>query len=106
VPRVANELPAYELGDELGTGAFGLVLTGRHRGLDRDVAIKVLSAAHTGTHASSAAEARVLAGMDHPHVVRVYDYVEAGELSLIVMELLAGGTLTRRRAGMPPALSA
>ncbi|WP_261562911.1 protein kinase family protein [Frankia tisae] len=35
--------------------------------------------------------------MDHPHIVRVYDAVTADDLHLIVMELLAGGTLTRRR---------
>ncbi len=100
--RVAEALPAYELGDELGVGSFGLVLAARHRGLDRHVAVKVLAAtddngAHTGFHA----EARVLAALDHPHVVRVYDYVEHHGLRLIIMELLAGGTLTRRRAGMP-----
>ncbi len=100
--RVAAALPAYELGGELGAGGFGLVLKGRHRRLDRDVAVKVLAAADDGAPAGFAAEARVLAGMDHPHVVRIYDYVEDDELCLIIMELLAGGTLTRRRGGMPP----
>ncbi|WP_322768687.1 WD40 repeat domain-containing serine/threonine protein kinase, partial [Frankia sp. Cr1] len=38
--------------------------------------------------------------LDHPHIVRVYDAVAADDLHLIVMELLGGGTLTRRRAGM------
>ncbi|WP_235490469.1 protein kinase, partial [Frankia sp. AvcI1] len=47
-------------------------------------------------------EARLLAGMDHPHIVRVFDYVEADDLLLIVMELLDGGTLTRRRATLDP----
>lgn len=49
-----------------------------------------------------AAEARVLAALDHPHLVRAYHYVEAEGLCLVVMELLAGGTLTRRRADMSP----
>ena len=38
--------------------------------------------------------------MDHPHIVRVYDAVAAEDLHLIVMELLAGGPLTRRRQGL------
>ncbi|WP_241255428.1 serine/threonine-protein kinase, partial [Candidatus Protofrankia californiensis] len=98
--QVAAALPGYELGAGLGAGAFGLVLAGRHRRLNRDVAIKVLSAGQEGAPAGFAAEAQILASMDHPHVVRVYDYVETDGLCLIVMELLAGGTLTRRRAGM------
>ncbi len=100
--QVAEALPSYELGAKLGAGAFGLVLAGRHRDLDRDVAIKVLSPAQENAPGGFKAEARILAAMDHPHVVRVYDYVEADELHLIVMELLGGGTLTRRRAGIPP----
>jgi serine/threonine protein kinase len=101
--QVAAALPAYELGARLGVGAFGLVLAGRHRRLNRDVAIKVLSVTYEEAEEASArfvAEARILAGIDHPHVVRVYDYVEDDDLCLIVMELLAGGTLTRRRRGM------
>ncbi|WP_239405454.1 protein kinase [Frankia sp. Cj3] len=100
--QVAEALPSYELGAKLGAGAFGLVLAGRHRDLDRNVAIKVLSPAQENAPGGFKAEARILAAMDHPHVVRVYDYVEADELHLIVMELLGGGTLTRRRAGIPP----
>ena len=36
-------LPGYEIGGELGRGAFGVVVAGRHRQLGRDVAIKQLS---------------------------------------------------------------
>ncbi|WP_250282691.1 MULTISPECIES: protein kinase domain-containing protein [unclassified Frankia] len=95
--RVTAALPVYELGAELGAGNFGLVLAGRHRRLDREVAVKILAAAHEGAEAGFEAEARLLATMDHPHVVRVYDYIEHDGLCLIIMELLAGGTLTRRR---------
>ncbi|AEH10732.1 serine/threonine protein kinase [Candidatus Protofrankia datiscae] len=100
--QIAAALPAYELGEVLGRGAFGLVVKGRHRELDRPVAIKILPAGTDETAASSRAEARLLAALDHPHVVRVYDSIPAGDLHLIVMELLSGGTLTRRRAGIPP----
>ncbi|WP_165938769.1 MULTISPECIES: serine/threonine-protein kinase [unclassified Parafrankia] len=98
--KLAAALPGYTLGDLLGAGASGFVLAGWHRGLQRDVAVKVVMRAPG--RRSFADEARILAGLDHPHVVRVYDYVEAGELSLLVMEMLSGGTLTRRRAGMTP----
>jgi len=98
--RVAAALPLYELGPQLGQGNFGLVLKGRHRHLKRAVAIKVLSGQKEDAPADFAAEARVLAGFDHPHIVRVHDYNEADGLCLIVMELLAGGTLAERRKGM------
>ncbi|WP_346434320.1 serine/threonine-protein kinase [Candidatus Protofrankia californiensis] len=100
--QVAAALPGYELGAQLGAGAYGLVLAGRHRRLNRQVAIKVLTADHDAAAGSFDAEARLLASMDHPHIVRVHDYTEDHDLCLIVMELLAGGTLTRRRKGMSP----
>jgi WD40 repeat protein len=100
--RVAAALPGYELGAQLGAGAFGLVLAARHRGLDRSVAVKIVSAGPDDATPGFAGEARLLARLDHPHIVRVYDYVEADELCLVVMELLGGGTLTRREKGMAP----
>ncbi|WP_239396177.1 serine/threonine-protein kinase, partial [Frankia sp. CiP3] len=98
--RVAAALPGYELGAQLGAGAFGLVLAGRHRELHRDVAIKILPGGPDGTADKSRVEARLLAALDHPHIVQVYDAVATDDLHLIVMELLGGGTLTRRRTGM------
>lgn len=94
--RVEAALPDYELGLELGSGAFGLVVAGRHRRLHRDVAIKILASELDADEFE--AEARVLAGLDHPHVVRIYDCREHGGLGFIVMELLPGGSLRQRTA--------
>jgi len=104
---VAAALPGLEIGGLLGTGAFGMVLAGRHRHMRNSVAIKVLPAgpAGQGDGSGQPAEGRLLGRMDHPHIVRVHDYVETGELCLIVMEQLAGGALSRRRAGMRPEAS-
>ena len=96
---IADALPAYEVGGVLGQGGFGVVLAGRHRQLDRRVAIKQLSrtvAADVAVRRRFTAEARVLASLDHPHVVPVYDFVEREDLCLLVMELLPGGTLRDR----------
>ncbi len=65
-------LPAYEIGDELGQGGFGSVVSGQHRQLDRQVAIKQLPeslAADPALRRRFNAEARALASLDHPHVV-------------------------------------
>ncbi|MEX5635730.1 WD40 repeat domain-containing serine/threonine protein kinase [Parafrankia sp. FMc2] len=115
--RVEKALPGYRVGEWLGSGQFGLVLAARHRRLRRPVAVKVMEAkdpdGQTGNPSTegqtdnsaateqtddSAAEGRILATLDHPHVVRIFEYVEAQGLCLVVMELLAGGTLTHRRA--------
>jgi serine/threonine protein kinase len=100
--QLAAALPNYELKGQLGAGYFGLVVAGRHRHLERDVAIKVLAVADEGADDRFTAEARLLARMDHPHIVRVYDYVEHDGLHLIVMELLSGGSLSRRLVGIAP----
>jgi len=101
--QVSAALPGYVLGAQLGRGTFGLVLAADHRPLGRPVAIKVMVAdGPEGLTVDFAAEARLLAVLDHPHVVRVYDYLEADGLCMVVMELLSGGTLTRRRKAMNP----
>ncbi|EFC81177.1 protein kinase [Parafrankia sp. EUN1f] len=98
--QIAAALPGYEIGGRLGRGAFGLVLAGRHRELGRDVAIKILPADQGGVAGRSWSEARVLASLDHPHIIRVYDALTVGDLHLLVMELLAGGPLTTREYDM------
>ena len=88
-------LPGYEIGTELGRGAFGVALAGRHRQLGRDVAIKQLSPGLVGNDVGRTrflSEAQVLASIDHPHIVPVYDYVEHDDACIVVIERLAGGT--------------
>lgn len=97
--RVSAALPAYEVGGELGRGGWGVVLEGRHRQLGREVAIKQLPrafAADPAVRSRFVAEARLLASLDHPHIVPVYDYVESDGLCLLVMEKLPGGTVWSR----------
>jgi hypothetical protein len=98
---LSSALPAYDIGDELGQGGMGVVVAGQHRQLDRRVAIKQLPMAFAedpSVQRRFMAEARVLASLDHPHVVPVYDFVEHNGACLLVMELLPGGTLRSRVA--------
>lgn len=110
--EVVDALPGYELGGELGRGGWGVVLAGTHRQLGRQVAIKQLPrafAADATVRARFIAEARVLAALDHPHIVPVYDYVERDGLCLLVMEQLPGGTVWSRFSTTgftPPAAAA
>ncbi|UOX89021.1 serine/threonine protein kinase [Amycolatopsis sp. FBCC-B4732] len=95
-------LPQYDIGAEIGEGGMGVVFAGVHRTLGRSVAIKQLPW-DILDHASSSAlfdrEARVLASLDHPHIVPVYDYVRTGREHLLVMERLDGGTVHSRFHG-------
>jgi serine/threonine protein kinase len=96
IASIATCLPNYDVAEELGRGGFGVVYGGRHRRLDRLVAIKelpVLLFDNPVSRARFVTEARVLASLDHPHIVPVYDFVEQGDRCLLVMEFLGGGTV-------------
>ena len=96
IDAIAAALPNYRIDGELGRGGFGIVYAGRHLRLDRPVAIKELPnwlVDNAEVRARFLTEARVLASLDHPHIVPVYDYVEQGGLCLLVMESLGGGTV-------------
>jgi serine/threonine-protein kinase len=88
----------YRILRPLGAGATGRVLLARDGFYERDVAVKVLTVG-SGTAGRDAfvrfaREARVAAGLEHPNVVRVYDFNPDGPF--LVMEHMPGGTLEDR----------
>ena len=80
----------------LGSGSFGEVMLARHDGSGTLVAIKYLKqdllsdAEFTEAFRS---EASILASLNDPHVVRLYEYLEAPQGAAIVMELVDGVSL-------------
>jgi serine/threonine-protein kinase len=99
VDRVRAALPGYEIGDVIGRGGCGVVLGGIHLQLQRKVAIKQIpaeSAEDLDARRRFIAEARIMASINHPHVVPVYDYVENDDVCLLVMEYLPAGTVLSR----------
>ena len=104
---LAAALPQYVIGSCIGSGGMGEVYGGMHRSLGREVAIKRLPSDLTGDpdiNVRFDREARVLASLDHPHIVPVYDYVQTGRDNLLVMEKLTGGTVYDRfyASGLSP----
>ncbi|MBI2899271.1 MAG: serine/threonine protein kinase [Planctomycetes bacterium] len=87
----------------LGRGASGAIYEATQLSLDRPVALKVLAAEHASPEDVEAllAEARTLAQLDHPNIVRVFNAGREEGRAFLVMELLEGETLLRRlrRAG-------
>jgi serine/threonine protein kinase len=97
-------LPGYEVRGRLGRGETGVVVAAWQTHLERLCAIKELAprlAQDTGFRERFREEARILATFDHPHIVRVYDYVEAEAAAYLVMECVEGASLQAvlRRAG-------
>ncbi len=88
----------YELVRKIGRGGMSVVYEGRHPHLDRPVAVKMLSHAlvhrrNFGTRFRN--EAKIIAGLDHPNIVSVFDTEEAYATFFIVMEKLEGKDLAR-----------
>jgi serine/threonine-protein kinase len=99
---MAEALPRYEIGEELGRGAWGVVYAAHHESLGRDVAVKALPTAFgddPDVKRRFRAEAKVIASLHHPHIVAIHDFVEHDNLCLLVMERLDGGTLWSRASG-------
>src|SRR5687767_7365120 len=99
----------YSIQRELGRGGMGIVYLARDVQLDRDVAIKVLPPALAETAASRerfVREARIAAGLSHPHIVPIHRVGEAGGFVFFVMSYVEGETLGERlrtRGPLPPA---
>lgn len=100
--RLASDEPflgKYEVGEEIGSGSFGTVFRARHRRLEREVVIKRLHPhldRDEEVRERFEREARILAGLDHPHVVRVYDVEQEADTDYLVMEFVDGGSLADR----------
>ncbi|WP_309227161.1 protein kinase domain-containing protein [Micromonospora thermarum] len=90
----------YRLTDRLGTGGMSTVWRAHDEVLERDVAVKVLTATDPAARWRIRAEAKAAARMSHPNLTNVYDFGEsplAGDrVPFVVMELLTGTTLARR----------
>ncbi|HEY0893527.1 MAG TPA: protein kinase, partial [Cellvibrio sp.] len=92
---VPNKLGHYELLDCIGRGGMGLVYRARDTRLDRQVAIKCLRTELFEHHYVERfkREALLLAKLNHPNIVQIYDFIEAPDQLALVMELVEGQNL-------------
>lgn len=94
--RVGAELGGYHLIRELGAGGMGVVYLGEHRLLGRLAAVKTIRpeiGADPSFERRFQLEARAIAGLDHPSIVRLYDFAREGDVPYMAMEYVTGRTL-------------
>ena len=93
---LSSKLGHFNLLEEIAHGGMGTVFRAFDPTLNREVAIKVLReelASDPKFLADFVREARVVAGISHPHIVQIYFVGEEAGQHYIVMELLKGRTL-------------
>jgi len=96
---VGENVGPYRIIEQLGQGGMATVFKAYHASLDRYVAIKALHPAFnqdTTFEARFQREARVVAKLEHPHIVPVHDYAEHEKRPYLVMKFIEGDTLKAR----------
>ena len=94
-------LGEFELLNEIARGGMGVVYKARHKRLNRVVALKTI---RPGVSCSTdvlvqrlRAEAKVVAALDHPNIVPLYEIGEEDGYPYLILKLIPGGDLERHR---------
>ncbi len=103
IDRVGQQLGNYRLKGLIGQGGFADVYLGEHIHLNTQAAIKVLQMQLTGSSLEQFRnEARTIASLVHPNIVRVLDFGVEDDTPFLVMDYAPNGTLRQRHPrGIP-----
>jgi WD40 repeat protein/serine/threonine protein kinase len=96
--EIGTRLRAYEIRDLLGAGGFGVVYRAHQPVIGREVAIKVILPEHANQPdfiRRFEGEAQLVARLEHPHIVPLYDYWRDPEGAYLVMRYVRGGSLSQ-----------
>src|SRR6266545_4555794 len=98
LPRSSFErtVRGYELREKVGGGEFGIVYRAYQPSVGREVAVKVIRREYVNQPAfvrRFEAEAQLVAQLEHPHIVALYDYWRDPDGAYLVMRWLRGGAL-------------
>ncbi len=105
---ISQTLGHYKIKQQIGYGGMATVFLAEDIHLGREVALKVFWPRPGETEdflRRFTREARVLAQLDHPNILPVYDYGEQGEMAFLVVPYMAGGSLKeilQKRKALPP----
>jgi eukaryotic-like serine/threonine-protein kinase len=98
------EIPGFEILEELGRGAMGVVYRALQTRLNREVALKMILAgdhADPNTLARFVAEAGTIARLQHPNIVQIYGIGDWEGRPYLQLEYVEGGSLASRLDGTP-----
>ncbi len=98
----------YQIVAPLGEGGMAAVYKAYQPGMERYVALKVLPRSYADDPqflARFQREARLLAQLQHPHILPVFDFGQADSYTYIVMPFIQSGTLTDQLKGSPVSLA-
>jgi serine/threonine protein kinase len=101
---IGENVGPYRITDRLGQGGMATVYRAYHANLDRYVAIKVLHASFKEDPTFLARfrrEAQIVAKLEHPSIIPIYDYNEHSGEPYLVMKFIEGETLKARLAREP-----
>ncbi len=93
--KAGDRVGGYTILELLGQGGMATVYRARQSAIDREVALKVL-AVETGREEFARRferESKLVSALNHPNIVKVFDYGEHNETIYLAMELLNGGDL-------------
>ncbi|MDR3459450.1 MAG: protein kinase [Verrucomicrobiae bacterium] len=93
VEQIAPHFPQLEILECLGRGGMGVVYKARQKTLNRFVALKLLAPERVGDAKFAerfAREAQALAALNHPNIVTIHDFGQAGGFYFLLMEFVDG----------------
>ncbi|HTV62028.1 MAG TPA: serine/threonine-protein kinase, partial [Verrucomicrobiae bacterium] len=96
--KIAPHFPQLEILECLGRGGMGVVYKARQKSLNRLVALKLLAPERVGDSKFAerfTREAQALAALNHPNIVTIYDFGQAGGFYFLLMEFVDGMNLRR-----------
>lgn len=100
-----RKVGTFEIKEEIGRGAMGVVYLARDTKLERSVAIKSMPAelqTHPTARMRFKSEAKLLASLNHPNIAVIHDIIEQEDDSgYLVLEYIPGQTLAERIADKP-----
>ncbi|MCD4687312.1 MAG: serine/threonine protein kinase, partial [Anaerolineae bacterium] len=87
-----HTVKGYDIGESIGTGSFGVVYRAVQPSVGREVAIKIILPAFANQPdfvRRFETEARLIARLEHPHIVPLFDYWREPDIAYLVMRLLS-----------------
>ncbi|MBC7871832.1 MAG: protein kinase, partial [Chitinophagaceae bacterium] len=96
---VGQQVDDFLVQERIGKGGMATVFRAYQPNVNRDIALKVIDLSDEQPHAEEnfrhrfAHEAEIIASLEHPYIVPVYDYGLEDELAFLAMRLLKGGSL-------------